>query len=278
MLVIYGAIFGVIVGLLATAKLLVALLCGLFFAVVAWALTGFKMGSVSNLETTASVGNAIDRDIVGSRFTVLNGEGAMTPQELGAGFVVQASGPTEMLIDLLFAKKTEGFTLPLQQSVLSDPAPAKLYFTSLYVSSCISYVVTKLKVDDATLQKIAVGMYTQLPFLKLHDGKLVSKADIEQVTEMISKFTDLSISEKGETAAANDVEPTMSPTKTTELLISLIVNHYNGGGANGLRAVEVVKTQGFFHRNYAELTKMIEEAVQAPCNALQKTNLRWISE
>lgn len=275
MIPLVAGVLGIILGLFVSPNPVLAVISGAFLAVLAWALTGFKIGAPA---LGPNQKNAI-APMKGSRFTIDN-LGEVSPRQLGAIFVQQSFTMAEVTVDMLFKPGKPGTRLPLTQSVAADPLPARLFLLALLIAAYYLYPMKRLNVDQTTRHEIMDGSIAELASLKRPNGKLFGREDIQGVQEMIVSFYDLltstPVSATGEQKQTRD--PKAVPPKSTELLLSILVGHYNGGGQSSQHAIAKLNQQGFYDPEYASATQTIDNLGQIPSNELSDLNTKWVAE
>ena len=282
---IIAVVVGLMLGFMASSNPIVAIICGGMLGLIAWALTGFKVGDVqpnpaaesprsASTRTNSERPSANDRH-VSSRFAV-DGHGEVTPRQLGASFVQQSFPMSEILADMLFGAGKPGRLLPLKMPVSADPLAARLFLTAMLIASYFVHPVKLLGVDDETKTQIMEGVVEGLVKLRKPDGLLVSREDIDLVRSLVSSFYDCLVKDldQGGNRDAEHRAPHSKPPKATELLLSLVVSHYSGGGPASQAAVAKLTQQGFYHPSYAAATEVIDEAAHSPHQALANFNVK----
>lgn len=197
----------------------------------------------------------------------------MSPKAFGNFLVTSAEPHIEPMLELLFEKDKSGFELPLARPVLDDPFPAKLYFLGLFLGSSLLYPMRILRVSEKTLGEIFSGVQYGLLNVRMPDGLKVNPADIIQVNTLIDLFSRL-VQDELDTKTVRDItNPLTPPPAATVVLLSAIALRYNNGNET---AVENIKNMGFYHQNYIDLTKAIDEALVLPMYAIHKTQVKFV--
>ena len=157
-----------------------------------------------------------------------------------------------------------------------DPLAARLFLTAMLVASYFVYPVKVLAVDDETKTQIMEGVVAELVKLRKPDGLFVGREDIELVRSLVSSFYDCIVKDmdQGGNRDAGHPAPHSTPPKATELLLSLLVSHYSGGGPASQAAVAKLAQQGFYHPSYAAVTEMVDEAAHIPHRALANSTVK----
>lgn len=277
MIPLVAGVLGLVLGLLASPNPAVALMSGAFFGVLAWALTGFKIGAKTAVSVPELTLGTAKPAISGSRFTI-NDHGEVSPAQLGAIFVERSFAMTEETVGMLFKPGKPGTKLPIIQSVADDPLPARLFLLAFLIAAYYIYPMKRLAVDQSTRHGIMDGSIAELASLKNPDGRLFGREDIAGVQEMIVSFYELLIDDID--FQRNDqqdlVDPKTVPPKSTALLLSLLVSHYNGGGQLSQSALIKLSLQGFYDPAYAATTQAIDGLRRIPWNTLEGLNLMWL--
>ena len=278
MIPLVAGVIGLVLGLLASPNPAVALIGGGFLAVVAWALTGFKVGAEAPPQEPEPKQSASEPAIRGSRFSI-DDHGEVSPRQLGAIFVQQSITMAEATVDMLFKPGKPGTKLPITQSVAADPLPARLFLLALLIAAYYIYPMKRLNVDQSTRHEIMDGSIAELASLKKPDGRLFGREDIQGVQEMIVSFYEFLIKELDVPLSdkIEKVNPKTAPPKSTELLLSFLVSHYNGGGQSSQRALAKLNEQGFYDPAYASATQMIDNLGRVPSNALEGMKATWLT-
>ena len=282
---IIAVVVGLMLGFMASPNPIVAIICGGMLGLIAWALTGFRVGDVQSSPVAASTKSvptstnsertSPNNRPISSGF-VIDRHGEVTPHQLGASFVQQSFPMSEVLADMLFRTGKPGRLLPLEKPVSADPLAARLFLTAMLVASYFVYPVKVLAVDDETKTQIMEGVVAELVKLRKPDGLLVGREDIELVRSLVSSFYDCIVKDmdQGGNRDAGHPAPHSTPPKATELLLSLLVSHYGGGGPASQDAVAKLAQQGFYHPSYAAATEMVDEAAHIPHRALANSNVK----
>lgn len=270
MIPLVAGVIGLVLGLLVSPNPAVALMCGGFLAVLAWALTGFKFGAEAAPQAPEPKESASPPAMGGSRFSIDN-HGEVSPHQLGAIFVQQSFTMAEATVDMLFKPGKPGTALPIAQSVAADPLPARLFLLALLVAAYYIYPMKRINVDQSTRHQIMDGSIAELASLKKPDGRLFGREDIQSVQEMIASFYEYLTNELDAPPSEklDQVDSKTTPPKSTELLLSLLVSHYNGGGQPSQRALAKLNEQGFYDPAYASVTQTIDSLGRIPSNALK---------
>lgn len=278
------AIIGLAIGFVASPNPVVALICGGTFGAIAWALTGFKVGSAAptaqiSSETTKPF-DQVNREppaaLAGSRFLV-DGVGEMTPRVFGASFVQRAFPESQVIVDLLFGAGKPGTRLPIAQSIAASPLAARLFLTALQTASNLTYATRVLVVDSQTQKEVMEGVVAELMKLRKSDGALVGRDDVKMVLDLVGSFHDLIAADMSQHLESQHQSKTArtSPPKSTELLLSLLVSHYSGGGQASQMGIAKLKQQGFYDSSYSVATEVIDVAAHAARKALSAMNVNW---
>lgn len=279
MIPLVAGVIGLVLGLLASPNPVVALMSGGFLAVVAWALTGFKVGAQAAPEASELKQSASTPAMRGSRFSIDN-HGEVSPRQLGAIFVQQSLTMAEATVDMLFKPGKPGTKLPIAQSVVADPLPARLFLLALLIAAYYIYPMKRLNVDQSTRHEIMDGSIAELASLKKPDGRLFGREDIQGVQEMIVSFYEFLIKESLDAPPSESLEQAdakTAPPKSTELLLSFLVSHYNGGGQSSQRALAKLNEQGFYDPAYASATQTIDNLGRIPSNTLEGLKTTWLT-
>jgi hypothetical protein len=278
MIPLVAGVIGLVLGLLASPNPAVALMGGGFLAVVAWALTGFKVGAEVAPQASDPKQSASTPAKRGSRFSIDN-HGEVSPRQLGAIFVQQSFTMAEATVDMLFKPGKPGTKLPLAQSVAAEPLPARLFLLALLIAAYYIYPMKRLSVDQSTRHEIMDGSIAELASLKKPDGRLFGREDIQGVQEMIVSFYDFLIKELDapRSERLEQADPKTAPPKSTELLLSFLVSHYNGGGQSSQRALTKLNEQGFYDPAYAAATQTIDNLGRIPSNTLEGLKTTWLT-
>jgi hypothetical protein len=277
MISLIAGIIGTLIGLLASPNPVVGVICGAFFAVVGWALTGFKTAVPANTAVTAPRKEHSSVVSTGPSF-LIEGHGTVSANQFGAMFVQQSYALTIATVDMLFKPGKPGTSLPLRQSVAADPLPARLFFTAMLVAAYFIYPMKKLKVDERTGHEIMDGAIAGLADLKRPDGKLFGREDIQAVQNLVTSFYDFMTADFDQPKSLDrDSQLTKAaPPKSTELLLSILVSHYNGGGLPSQTAVAQLKQRGFYDPAYALATQTIDDLAHIPSKTLSDLNIKFI--
>ena len=126
MIPLVAGIFGLFLGFFVSPNSIVAMICGAMFALLAWAMTGFKIENTSPL--TPDDSNRIKAAVsaTNSKFAI-DDHGEITPEEFGIMFVRQSFATSEVLVEMLFAAGKPGENYPVRLVVISDPLAARLF-------------------------------------------------------------------------------------------------------------------------------------------------------
>jgi hypothetical protein len=212
----------------------------------------------------------------------LFGDGSKkTSNELGKLFVIFALSQAELLLQGLTSNSKIGNKLPLALSVSSNVVPAKLYLIALIVASYMTHPIKSLGVPAEVIREILDGIAEELKSIKKPNGSLIHSTDIERTNQLIGGFFDFVVSDIESSFDNPEIENSISenskPPKTTQLLISLIVAEYNGGGLAGKNAVEKLEEDGYYCSQYADTTKFINLVPKAATQTLDKFNISYQS-
>ena len=272
-----AGIVGLLLGFLVSPNPIVAIVCGAMMALIAFAMTGFK---VKGTEPITHDNLNREENVLPSRNSkfAIDDHGEATSREFGAMFVQQSFATSEGLLEMMFAAGKPGQNLPIRLAVMSDPLAARLFFTAMLIAGYFVYPVKHLKVDEETKTEIMEGAIGELVTLRRPDGTLVGREDIEAVRGLIVSFYDFLVTDIEKRTAHKNEEPTphTAPPKSTELLLSILVSHYNGGGSASQAAVSKLKQEGFYAPKYAAVTRFIDDAAHIPYESLRRLNTRWL--
>ena len=276
MIPLIAGVIGALVGLLASPNPVVGIICGVTFAVVGWALTGFKTGTPTNNTNIPKTETLLELN-AGSSFSIAD-KGMVSAKQFGAMFVEQSYALTIATVDMLFKPGKPGANLPLRQSVVADPLAARLFFTAMLIAAYFIYPVKRLKVDERTKNEIMDGSIAALADLKKPDGLRFGREDIQAVQGLIVSFYDFMTVdiEWPRSESRDDHSATETPPKSTELLLSILVSHYNGGVQPSQTAVAELKRRGFYDPAYALATRTIDDLAYAPSKTLSDLNTQFI--
>jgi len=210
----------------------------------------------------------------------LFGDGSKkTSNELGKLFVIFAMSQAELLLQGLTSNSKIGNKLPLACSISSNVVPAKLYLVAMIVASYITHPIKSLGIPDDVKREILNGVTEELKSIKKPNGSLIHSTDIERTNQLISGFFDFVVSDIERSFDNTEIETSISvnskPPKATQLLISLIVAEYNGGGLAGKNAVKKLEEDGYYCSQYADTTKFINFVPKASIQSLGKFNISY---
>ena len=216
MIPIIAGIIGTVVGLLASPNPGVGIICGLFFAAVAWALTGFESGAAAS--TTDVPKTETSKSATTGPMFSIDGRGAVSAKQFGAMFVQQSYALTIATVDMLFKPGKPGANLPMRQSVAADPLAARLFFTAMLIAAYFIYPMKRLNVDQKTKHEIMDGSIAALADLQKPDGKLFGREDIQAVQDLIASFYDFMTTDLDRPRDESCKTPatTTAPPKSTE--------------------------------------------------------------
>lgn len=205
-------------------------------------------------------------------FKFLDGT-TMTPKQFGNFLVTSAEPQIEPLLGLLFDQHKPGFELPLERPVNADPFPAKLFFLGLFLGSSLLHPMTILRTPESIIGDIFSGVQEEMLKIKMPNGLRVNPEDLIEVNKFIDMFNRLIHEELCEKITRDITNPKTLPPKATVMLLSLIILRYNNGN---IAALESIKSHGFYHQDYIELTKAIDEVLVLPMYAINKTQVKFI--
>lgn len=276
MIPLIAGVIGIVLGLLASPNPVVGIICGAFFAVVAWALTGFKTGVPAN--TTDVPKTEPSKSVSAGPTFLIEGCGSVSAKQFGAMFVQQSYALTIATVDMLFKPGKPGTNLPMVQSVAADPLAARLFFTAMLIAAYFIYPMKRLNVDQRTRHEIMDGSIAALADLKKPDGRLFGREDIQAVQNLIVSFYDFMTADLDRPREENTKNraSAAAPPKSTELLLSILVSHYNGGGVPSQVAVAQLKQRGFYDPAYALATQTIDHLAYIPSKTLSDLNTKFV--
>lgn len=164
---IVAAIFGFVVGLLASPNPVAGVMCGGAFGVIAWALTGFKIGNNASASRPVSVPTRRSTPTVAlsgsstAKFEVADSmfsKASFSPREFGAELVpLSFSFAVEQFEKHLFAEKILAQGFPQSTFIRRQPGACQVLLAALIAGAGYAYIQVILNADRAVLDDVEAG-------------------------------------------------------------------------------------------------------------------------
>lgn len=230
MFIIVSGGIGFIIGVIASTNPIVWIIGGGAFSLIAWSLTGFKIGSnaivVHDSQTELRKSNEM-------RFIFSDGK-QLTPEEYGYVIGQLSIGGAKTALDDCFQSNKYGQPFPGHELVEPNPFIAHMLFFALEVGVYLTYAQDILRADEKTMARVYKGVNDFLQCIKTPKGLNLDELSMDELfhqenfLKLIKSFVKVIVADidYNQNMDAGKLKPIPS-MESTKLLLALINKFYS---------------------------------------------------
>lgn len=230
MFIIISGSVGFIIGVIGSTNPIVWIIVGGTFSLVAWSLTGFKIGSKSIAVNDSPIEQKKSNEM---RFIFSDGK-QLTPAEYGYVSCQWSVGEAKTALDDCFQSNKNGQPFPGYELVEPNPFIAHMLFFALEVGVYLTYAQDILRADAKTMEGVYKGVNDFLQCIKTPNGLTLNRLSKD---ELFNQENFLALIKSFVKAIVLDIDcnqnmdaQTLKPIpamESTKLLLALINKFYS---------------------------------------------------